>query len=121
MQQAITDEKSGKMITQLHAYKARRDIDSLMFLLDNELGRWFLMRLFDRCELLGSGFSSDAAVMAFIQGQREVAIKYIDDIAKLGTTAVEKKLLAEKEYSDYQLAMLERIKLLIEQGGDENG
>lgn len=118
MSQAITDEKSGKLVTELHAYKIRRDLDSLKFLLDNELGRWFLMRLFDRCDLFASGFNSDASIMAFIQGKREIGLMYLGDIKTLGTSAVDKKLLAEKEYLDCQLNMLEHIRMLMDQNGD---
>ncbi len=80
----------------------KKDDEALQMLLDCPWGRWFLMRLFDRCLLFSDGFTGNSTTF-FNEGMRKVGLMFLADIKALGFEGVMQKQLAEREYVQFQL------------------
>lgn len=75
----------------------KKDEDALQALLSSSLGRWFLMRLFDRCYLFSDTFTGNSKTFQ-LEGMRKVGLLYLQDISRLGVEAIKLKQEAELEY-----------------------
>lgn len=87
---------------------AKRDRAALLELLGSPLGRWFLMRLFDRCYLFSDTFTGNSKTFQ-LEGMRKVGLLYLQDISGLGVDAVKLKQEAEIEYIKTQEEFLKLI------------
>ena len=88
----------------------QKDSEALLFLLQSEEGRWFLMRLFERCHLTGgSAFpEGDVHRLLIMEGERRVGLHIQNLIAaNMGTLA--EKQRAESEY----YALMNDLKAMI--------
>ncbi len=106
--QTITTDRQQRINALIQGEVARRDKEALEALLSSPDGRWFLMRLFDRCRLNAEIFTGNSATFRN-EGMRKVAIMYQEDIAAMGLEAIKLKQLAELEYIK---AQQEAIKLM---------
>ena len=86
------------MLQELH----RLDQSSLMSLLKNKEGRWFLMRLLDATGINANSFTGNSHTF-FNEGKRQVGLELLARIQELGIDAVKLKQKAELEYIDHQL------------------
>jgi len=93
----IQNEKEAWQQKRLLEEMQDKDKAALMALLDSPSGRWFLMRLFDRCYLFSDTFTGNSKTFQ-LEGMRKVALLYLQDITQLGLEAVELKQQAECEY-----------------------
>lgn len=103
---AITTRRQERLSELLQEELKRRDREALEALLGCREGRWFLMRLFDRCRLNAEVFTGNSATFRN-EGMRKVAIMYQEDIAALGLDAVKLKQQAELEYIEAQAGVAE--------------
>ena len=76
-----------------------KDRAALLYLLDAPDGRWFLMRLFERCHLTGGGpFPEDNVNRLLVmEGERRVGL-HIQNIITDDLVALAAKQKAESEY-----------------------
>lgn len=103
------------------AYKQRRLVEEmadkdkacLLELLSSSWGRWFLMRLFDRCYLFSDTFTGNSKTFQ-LEGMRKVGLLYLQDISSLGVEAIKLKQEAELEYVKAQEEFLKLIEAGIE-------
>lgn len=81
--------------------KLKKDEIGLHYILADERGRWFLMRLFEQCHMLDTTFPDEDHTnrMLIFEGERRVAVNILDQIAR--GKELDSKLLAEKEYYDF--------------------
>lgn len=85
--------------------RAKKDQQALEYLLSDEKGRWFLMRLFERCHMMGSTWPDEDHTNRMIiwEGERRVALgiqsSIVDDLH-----AVELKTQAEREYYEFMIS-----------------
>lgn len=86
------------MLQELH----RLDQSSLMSLLKNKEGRWFLMRLLDATGINANSFTGNSHTF-FNEGKRQVGLELLARIQDLGIDAVKLKQKAELEYIEHQL------------------
>ena len=86
------------MLQELH----RLDQSSLMSLLKNKEGRWFLTRLLDATGINANSFTGNSHTF-FNEGKRQVGLELLARIQELGIDAVKLKQKAELEYIDHQL------------------
>ena len=86
------------MLQELH----RLDQSSLMSLLKNKEGRWFLMRLLDATGINANSFTGNSTTF-FNEGKRQVGLELLARIQELGIDAVKLKQKAELEYIEHQL------------------
>ena len=86
------------MLQELH----RLDQGSLMSLLENKEGRWFLMRLLDATGINANSFTGNSHTF-FNEGKRQVGLELLARIQELGIDAVKLKQKAELEYIEHQL------------------
>ena len=86
------------MLQELH----RLDQSSLMSLLKNKEGRWFLMRLLDVTGINANSFTGNSHTF-FNEGKRQVGLELLARIQELGIDAVKLKQKAELEYIEHQL------------------
>ena len=86
------------MLQELH----RLDQGSLMSLLKNKEGRWFLMRLLDATGINANSFTGNSHTF-FNEGKRQVGLELLARIQELGIDAVKLKQKAELEYIEHQL------------------
>lgn len=86
-----------------------KDQESLEFLLSDPSGRWFLMRLFDKCKLFSDTFTGNSRSF-YLEGMRNVALMYLQEISQLGLKGIEAKQLAEREYIKAQKDFIQIIK-----------
>ena len=86
------------MLQELH----RLDQSSLMSLLKNKEGRWFLMRLLDATGINANSFTGNSHTF-FNEGKRQVGLELLARIQELGIDAVKLKHKAELEYIEHQL------------------
>ena len=86
------------MLQELH----RLDQSSLMSLLKNKEGRWFLMRLLDATGINANSFTGNSHTF-FNEGKRQVGLELLARIQELGIDAVKLKQKAELEYIEHQL------------------
>lgn len=112
--QTITDLKLHKLLELVEVDKQKLDRESLLFLLSHTEGRWFLMRLFDRTDLFGNTFNTDALINAYSEGRRSVGINILSDIKGLGMDGLKLKQQAEAEYAKLIADSYEMKKKLIE-------
>ena len=86
------------MLQELH----RLDQGSLMSLLENKEGRWFLMRLLDATGINANSFTGNSHTF-FNEGKRQVGLELLARIQELGIDGVKLKQKAELEYIEHQL------------------
>lgn len=86
------------MLQEIH----RLDQSSLMSLLKNKEGRWFLMRLLDATGINANSFTGNSHTF-FNEGKRQVGLELLARIQDLGIDAVKLKQKAELEYIEHQL------------------
>lgn len=79
----------------------QKDREGLEYILSDEKGRWFLMRLFERCHLLASTFpdADHTNRMILHEGERRVALQVEQSIIDIGGLSLKQK--AEEEYYDW--------------------
>lgn len=119
--QTITDPKLHKLLELVEVDKHKLDRESLLFLLSHTEGRWFLMRLFDRTDLFGNTFNTDALVNAYSEGRRSIGIGILSDIKSLGMEGLKLKQEAESEYAKLIEEAVETKRKLIKAWEEEHG
>lgn len=88
---------------------AVKDRAALLYLLDAPDGRWFLMRLFERCHLLGGALpSDDVNVLLIREGERRVGL-HIQKLVTDDLAALAARQEAEREY----YAFMNELQVLI--------
>ena len=104
MYKSITeDDKRQAIIQKLMLQELHRlDQSSLMSLLKNKEGRWFLMRLLDATGINANSFTGNSHTF-FNEGKRQVGLELLARIQELGIDAVKLKQKAELEYIEHQL------------------
>lgn len=105
---SVGDEDDVYRQKRLLEDMAKRDRAALLELLGSPLGRWFLMRLFDRCYLFSDTFTGNSKTFQ-LEGMRKVGLLYLQDISGLGVDAVKLKQEAEIEYIKTQEEFLKLI------------
>ena len=104
MYKSITEDDSRQaiiqklMLQELH----RLDQSSLMSLLKNKEGRWFLLRLLDATGINANSFTGNSHTF-FNEGKRQVGLELLARIQELGIDGVKLKQKAELEYIEHQL------------------
>lgn len=92
-------ERAALAIRRLDQAEKQKDEAALRYLLDDERGRWMLMRLYDRCHM-------DRALqldhIELCEGERRVALSIHSAIRALGTDAMEGLYQARAEYEDFK-------------------
>lgn len=90
-----------KVIEHVNEVKWGKDKEALEYLLADSRGRWFLMRLYERCHIFDSTYPDSDHIerMLVYEGERRVALDIQDNVMN-GLRAVDKKAQAEKEYQD---------------------
>lgn len=119
MNQSIIDERIEKRVKHMQNLISERDQQALEFMLESEWGRWFLMRLFDRCALNSDSFTGQLASTSRLEGMRYVAILYLKDIQSLGKHGIEKKHMAELEYIEFQERIDKYVEQLLQEQGED--
>ena len=77
---------------------AVKDRAALLYLLDAPEGRWFLMRMFERCHLLGGALpADDVNVLLIREGERRVGL-HIQKLVTDDPAALSARQEAEREY-----------------------
>jgi len=126
----MTDNDLNKLtVTELHEQLeqeiATKDTDALHYLLSDPKGRWFLMRLYDRCHMLSTTYPDEGNVnqMLVWEGERRVALNINANISLLDQDAVLARHLAEREYTSYNARNAYLLKLAEsnEKGDSDNG
>lgn len=95
----IKEQEISRLVTE---QREERDKQALDALLRTPLGRWFIMRLFDRTGVLSDSFTGNSKSF-YLEGMRKVGLMYINDINKLGVDAVKLKQKGEIEYYEKML------------------
>lgn len=80
-------------------YLREKDKQSLQFLLSHKEGRWFLLRLFDRCHVLNNEPAPIENLQVF-EGERRAVYQILQAISFLGKEGLTARHLAETEYFD---------------------
>ena len=104
MYKSITeDDRRQEIIQKLMLQELHRlDQSSLMSLLKNKEGRWFLMRLLDATGINANSFTGNSHTF-FNEGKRQVGLELLARIQELGIDGVKLKQRAELEYIEHQL------------------
>ena len=89
---------------------ATKDRAALGYLLNHPDGRWFLMRLFERCHLIGGGVFPEDNVnrLLILEGERRVGL-HIQNLITSDMEALASKQTAESEYH----ALMNELKAMI--------
>lgn len=86
--------------------KHYKDLKAIKYLLNNDCGRWYLARLFDRCHLTTTTFDIEKSNNVLVsKGEREIADIVINMIACIGIKGIVLKQKAQQEYTDWQERM----------------
>lgn len=95
-----------KVIQHVESVKHEKDKDALEYLLADSRGRWFLMRLYERCHIFDSTYPDSDHIerMLVYEGERRVALDIQSNVLN-GLQAIDKKLLAEKEYQNVMYSL----------------
>ena len=87
--------------------------------LQNELGRWFLLRMFQACKLNGSTFTGNSGTF-YNEGRREVAVAFYNLIRnELGVEGVKLLHQAEIEMFEFEKSCKDSAEKLMEEEYDE--
>lgn len=103
MKRSIINDKDN-----LHAQTRKEYIDELdkaglRYVLDDDRGRWFLMRLFDSCGLHRDCFTGNSQSF-YLEGKRSIGTELYARMVALGLDGVKLRHQAETEYVSKQLA-----------------
>lgn len=95
--------KVQEMQALLDREQAEKDGRALDYLLSDEDGRWFLMRLFERCHIFSTTYPNEGDInqMMVWEGERRVALNILGNISLMGEHYFQLKQLGEKEYNDH--------------------
>lgn len=110
-------EKEARIIAYARQEQEKRDEASLEYLLADERGRWFLMRLMDRCHIMDSTFpdSDRTNRMLIAEGERRAALTVRQNIMHIAD-GIERYQEAEREYQAFQ----QRMEDLMQTTGSED-
>lgn len=106
---SITNHHEERLRITRQQYIEDRDNEALQFVMDNELGRWFMMRLLDTSQVFCTTFTGNSETF-FREGRRSVGLDMMERIKRLGMRGIEVKQLAEKEYIETQLKFDNMVK-----------
>lgn len=100
-----------KAYVRVKVTKENRDTEALKYILADERGRWFLMRLMERCHILDTTYPDSDHVERFLlqEGERRVALDIQSNIVEKAR-ALDEKALAEKEYYRFMDSMANIIR-----------
>ena len=90
---------AGKAAQRADEAIAKKDAAALNYVLADENGRWFIMRLFEQCHLINTTFPPDDHTnrMLINEGERRVGLNLLERVvADMG--ALDAKQIAECEY-----------------------
>lgn len=99
-------EKGGdryRIATFLRCEERKKDEAALKEILSSEAGRWFIMRLFDNTFLNSTTYVGNGGWSIFNEGKRAVGVNISRKIIALGTTGINARQLAEREYIDFRM------------------
>lgn len=87
----------------------RKDIAALRYLMADERGRWFAMRLFEQCHMVQAVPFSEGNVNRLLvsEGERRVGLVLLSNMEALGV--LNEKQQAEREYYAFMRQMKELI------------
>jgi hypothetical protein len=99
-------EKEARIIAYASQEQEKRDTASLDYLMADERGRWFLMRLMDRCHIMDSTFpdSDHTNRMLIAEGERRAALTVRQNIMHMAD-GLARYQQAEREYMAFQQRM----------------
>ncbi len=99
--------READIIAYAQREQEKKDSDALNYLLTDEKGRWFLMRLFDRCHMMSSTYpdTDHTDRMLIAEGERRAALTVKNNIMQLGDDAVLQYQTGEREYAAWQKRM----------------
>lgn len=121
----LTEVKVNEMQAILDNEQAEKDAAALAYMLTDEAGRWFLMRLFERCHMLSTTFPDEGNTnqMMVWEGERRVALNILGNINLMGEKYLELKQEAEREYNSFhsRAAYLMQLAEQNEKGDSNNG
>lgn len=103
-EQELVEAKVSEMQEILDNEQAEKDKEALTYMLQDKAGRWFLMRLFERCHVFSSTFPDEGNVNTMLvwEGERRVALTIMNNINLLGDAYAKLKQAAEEEYNSFQ-------------------
>lgn len=117
----VDDEFIEKLQILTEQARVSKDEQSLLFLLESEQGRWFLMRMLDRCSVLANIPPGDGPATNYTLGARSIGLSYLQDIAALDMKGFKLKQQAELEYATANIEIDETIKKLLASSESEKG
>lgn len=124
-EQVLDTLKIQEMQELLDREQAEKDSRALDYMLSDEDGRWFLMRLFERCHIFSTTFPNEGDVnqMMVWEGERRVALNILGNINLMGDHYFQLRQMGEKEYNDHysRAAYLMRLAEKNEKGDSEDG
>lgn len=91
-----------QMLSFIQESMKEKDQKVLKNILKTKDGRWFLMRLLDKCKVNCETFTGNSQTF-YNEGRRSIGITVMQEIAALGLDAVILKQKAEKEYMQQQI------------------
>lgn len=95
---------------KIEKFIKEKDKESLREILSTTNGRWFLMRMLDRCKILSISETLNTNEVIVNEGKRSIAISLLNEINRLGLEGVFLKQAAEKEYAVVMKDIEEKIK-----------
>ena len=96
--------------------QVNKDVMAIEWMLDNELGRWFMVRLFEACQLKGATFTGNSGTF-YNEGRRDVAVSFYKLIRlELGVEGLKKLHRAELEMAEFE----ERCRQAAEEKEDDD-
>lgn len=93
------------VVLERERQKDLRDIKNLM---DSESGRRIIWRVFDKSHVFATSFNPDTSVMAFNEGERNVALTLLADVMEVAPKKFQVMLLEAKERRDLVEKELEK-------------
>ena len=97
-------EKEARIIAYARQEQEKCDVASLDYLMADERGRWFLMRLMVRCHIMDSPFPDLTNRMLIAEGERRAALTVRQNIMHMADGLAQYQQ-AEREYMDFQQRM----------------
>lgn len=77
-----------------------KEVSDLRWVMSNKQGRRFMWRLLGRAGIYQSSFSSDSAVMAFNEGNRNAGLQQLNDIMEVCPERYAEMMNEQKELND---------------------
>lgn len=96
-----------------------KDEEALRYMLATEEGRWFVMRLFERCHIFSTTCPETSRPQEYFlwEGERRAALQTMQAISMLGREGLDARHKAESEYYEFE-KQIERLRKEAEEGDE---